>query len=196
MFGEASGKGLISIEDWSLWRIEACLERARGIFEARRRGEPIPYKVEGKTLATLFYEPSTRTRVSFELAAQELGMKVLSIQAAASSVIKGESLLDSVRTLEAMGVDVIVLRHPLSGAPAFVAGHSRAAIINAGDGMHEHPTQALLDAFTVWRAKGRIQGLTVAICGDVLHSRVARSDALLFSRFGCEVRFVCLLYTS
>jgi aspartate carbamoyltransferase catalytic subunit len=146
--------------------------------------------LRGKTILNLFYESSTRTRTSFELAGKRLSADVINLSVATSSVKKGETLYDTVKTLEAMHPDVVVLRHEASGAPHYVAKHVRHAVVNAGDGMHEHPTQALLDAFTIRRAKGTLEGLTVTICGDIAHSRVARSNALLLALFGCEVRVV------
>jgi len=142
----------------------------------------------GRTIVNLFFESSTRTRSSFEVAGKRLGADVVNVSPQTSSVTKGETLLDTVRNLEALRADAIVLRHPASGAPDFVSTHMRASIVNAGDGSHEHPTQALLDAFTIRRRKGRLAGLAVAICGDILHSRVARSNALLLGALGAEVR--------
>jgi aspartate carbamoyltransferase catalytic subunit len=144
--------------------------------------------MHGRTVINLFFESSTRTRTSFEVAGKRLGADVVNVSPQTSSVTKGETLLDTVKNLEALRADAIVLRHPASGAPDFVAAHTRASIVNAGDGAHEHPTQALLDAFTIRRHKGRVEGLVVAICGDILHSRVARSNALLLGALGAEVR--------
>ncbi len=143
--------------------------------------------LRGRTVVNLFFEPSTRTRTSFEIAEKRLSADTLSIATATSSVTKGESLLDTVRNLEAMSPDMIVMRHASSGAPHLLARTCRSAIINAGDGMHEHPTQALLDAFTIREHKGRIAGLKIAIVGDLLHSRVFRSNALLLNMMGAEV---------
>jgi aspartate carbamoyltransferase catalytic subunit len=140
-------------------------------------------------VVNLFFEASTRTRVSFEVAAKRLGAAVVNVAAQASSVSKGETLLDTVKNLAAMGNDVLVMRHPAAGAPHFIAGRTSLRVVNAGDGAHEHPTQALLDAFTMRRHHGRLEGLTVAICGDILHSRVARSNALLLGKMGAKVRF-------
>jgi aspartate carbamoyltransferase catalytic subunit len=142
----------------------------------------------GRTVVNLFFEASTRTRTSFEVAGKRLGADVVNVSPQTSSVTKGETLLDTVRNLEALRADAIVLRHAASGAAQFVSTHVGASIVNAGDGAHEHPTQALLDAFTMRRHKGRIEGLVVTICGDVLHSRVARSNALLLGALGAEVR--------
>jgi aspartate carbamoyltransferase catalytic subunit len=143
--------------------------------------------LRGKTVVNLFYEASTRTRASFEVAQKVLSADSLSIAAATSSVQKGETLLDTARNLEAMNPDMIVIRHASSGAPHFLARHCRSAIVNAGDGAHEHPTQALLDALTLRQKKGRLKGLRVAIVGDVLHSRVARSNAWLLGKMGASV---------
>jgi aspartate carbamoyltransferase catalytic subunit len=162
----------------------ATLERARLSDDAGKKGTAL----RGRTIVNLFLEPSTRTRTSFELAGKRLGADVVNIGAATSSVTKGESLLDTARTLEAMATDVIVLRHSAAGAAHFVAARTRASVINAGDGAHEHPTQALLDALVMRRAKGHLDGLVVAICGDISHSRVARSNALLLGKMGAEVR--------
>ncbi len=144
-------------------------------------------RLRGKTVIHLFFEASTRTRLSFELAARRLGADNSSIQAQSSSVSKGESLLDTLNTLVAMRPDAIVMRHSASGAPHFLARHLATPIINAGDGMHEHPTQALLDAFTILEYKPVLEGLTVAIIGDIAHSRVARSNVLLLGKFGAKV---------
>jgi aspartate carbamoyltransferase catalytic subunit len=143
--------------------------------------------LRGKTVVNLFYEASTRTRASFEIAQKVLSADSLSIAAATSSVQKGETLLDTARNLEAMNPDMIVVRHASSGAPHFLARHCRSAIVNAGDGAHEHPTQALLDALTLRQRKGRLDGLRVAIVGDVLHSRVARSNLWLLAKMGAKV---------
>jgi aspartate carbamoyltransferase catalytic subunit len=143
--------------------------------------------LRGKTVVNLFYEPSTRTRSSFEVAERVLSADSISIATATSSATKGETLLDTAKNLEAMNPDLFVVRHSASGAPHFLARHCRAAIVNAGDGAHEHPTQALLDALTLRQRKGRLAGLRVAIVGDVLHSRVARSNVLLLTKLGASV---------
>jgi len=142
----------------------------------------------GRTIVNLFFESSTRTRTSFEVAGKRLGADVVNVSPQTSSVTKGETLLDTVKNLEALRADAIVLRHAACGAAEFVASSIRASLVNAGDGAHEHPTQALLDAFTIRRHKGGIAGLVVAICGDILHSRVARSNALLLGALGARVR--------
>ncbi len=146
--------------------------------------------LRGRRVGTVFYEPSTRTEISFELAARRLGAEVVRCDVEHSSVKKGESLLDTGRTLEALGLDALVLRHPCAGAPHLLARAVRCAVINAGDGMHEHPTQGLVDLLTVRQAKGRVAGLRVAIVGDILHSRVARSALWGFSKLGAHVRLV------
>jgi aspartate carbamoyltransferase catalytic subunit len=144
--------------------------------------------LRGKTAITFFYEPSTRTRTSFEIAAKRLSADTINISASTTSLIKGESLLDTAKNLEAMQPDILVIRHPAAGAPHFLAKHIKAAVINAGDGMHEHPTQALLDAMSIIEKKGKIKGLDITIIGDIIHSRVARSDIFLFTKLGARVR--------
>jgi aspartate carbamoyltransferase catalytic subunit len=146
--------------------------------------------LRGRTVVNLFYEDSTRTRLSFEAAAKRLSADVLNFSAKGSSVAKGESLKDTALTLEAMGADAVVIRHSASGAPHRLAGWVRGSVVNAGDGAHEHPTQALLDAFTMRRRLGRLEGLRVSIVGDVLHSRVARSNVALLRTLGAEVTLV------
>src|SRR5213080_1067354 len=146
--------------------------------------------LRGRTVVNLFFEDSTRTRTSFEVAAKRLSADVINFSARGSSVSKGESLKDTALTLEAMGADAVVVRHGASGAPHRLAGWVRGSVVNAGDGTHEHPTQALLDAFTMRRRMGRLEGLNVAVVGDVLHSRVARSNVLLLSTLGADVTLV------
>jgi aspartate carbamoyltransferase catalytic subunit len=146
--------------------------------------------LRGRTVVNLFFEDSTRTRISFEAAAKRLSADVINFSAKGSSVAKGESLKDTALTLEAMGADAVVIRHSASGAPHRLAGWVRGSVLNAGDGSHEHPTQALLDAFTMRRRLGRLDGLAVTIVGDVLHSRVARSNVLLLSTLGADVTLV------
>ena len=180
---------LLGIEGLECDEIESILDSAEAFFEVSRRPIRKVPTLRGKTVLNLFYEASTRTRTSFELAGKRLSADVVNMSASSSSTTKGETLLDTVRTLEAMRPDIVVIRHASSGAPHYVAERVGCAIVNAGDGLHEHPTQALLDAFTIRRAKGRLSGLNVAICGDVAHSRVARSNALLLTKFGNEVRF-------
>jgi len=180
---------LLGIEGLASEEIEGVLDTAEAFFEVSRRPIRKVPTLRGKTVLNLFYEASTRTRTSFELAGKRLSADVVNMSASSSSTTKGESLLDTVRTLEAMRPDVVVIRHGSSGAPHYVAKRVGCAIVNAGDGLHEHPTQALLDAFTIRRAKGKLTGLKIAICGDVAHSRVARSNALLLTKLGNEVRF-------
>jgi aspartate carbamoyltransferase catalytic subunit len=181
---------VLGIEDLSRADIEHILDTSKAFLEVSRRPVRKVPTLRGKTVINLFYENSTRTRTSFELAGKRMSADVINISVASSSVTKGETLYDTCKTLEAMHPDIIVMRHASSGAPHFVARHVRCSVINAGDGMHEHPTQALLDAFTIKQALGTLENLTVAIVGDVLHSRVARSNALLLKHFGCNVRFV------
>jgi aspartate carbamoyltransferase catalytic subunit len=164
------------------------LDAAERWFAVPREEAKNQRALHGRTIVNLFFESSTRTRTSFEVAGKRLGADVVNVSPQTSSVTKGETLLDTVRNLEALRADVIVLRHAASGAPEFVAGHTPASIVNAGDGSHEHPTQALLDAFIIRRRRGRFAGVVVAICGDILHSRVARSNALLLGALGAEVR--------
>jgi aspartate carbamoyltransferase catalytic subunit len=175
---------LLGIEGWRREEIETLLDRA----EAHLPGGPARTPVlQGKVVANLFFEDSTRTRTSFEMAAKTLGAEVLNWTAAGSSVSKGETLLDTVRNIEATGPAALVIRHRSSGAPHLVAQHVRCAVINAGDGTHEHPSQALLDAFTLRRHWGRLEGRTVLIVGDILHSRVARSNILCLRALGARV---------
>jgi aspartate carbamoyltransferase catalytic subunit len=181
---------LLGIEGLTADAARHVLDTAEAFYEVSRRPVRKVPTLRGKTVLNLFYEASTRTRTSFELAGKRLSADVVNISVAQSSVSKGESLYDTVKTLEAMRPDVVVLRHEASGAADYVAQRIRASVINAGDGQHEHPTQALLDAFTIRRHKGRLEGLIVTICGDVMHSRVARSNALLLRLFGAEVRVV------
>lgn len=181
---------LLGIDDLDANAAEQILATAEAFHEVSKRPVRKVPTLRGKTVINVFYEASTRTRTSFELAGKRLSADVVNIGGSSSSTSKGESLRDTVATLDAMHADVIVLRHPASGAPHYVAAHTRAAVINAGDGMHQHPTQALLDAFTIRRHKGKdLRGLRVVICGDILHSRVARSNALLLAMLGAEVRF-------
>jgi aspartate carbamoyltransferase catalytic subunit len=179
---------LLGIEDLSRSTAERLLDTAEVFLEVTRRPVRKVATLRGKTVINLFYEASTRTRTSFELAGKRMGADVINISVSTSSAKKGETLRDTVATLDAMHADVIIVRHAASGAAHYLADRMRGAVVNAGDGMHEHPTQALLDAFTIRRAKGTIAGLKVAICGDILHSRVARSNALLLRMLGAEVR--------
>jgi aspartate carbamoyltransferase catalytic subunit len=178
---------LLGIEPLSVEDITLILDTAVQMREIMNRPIKKVPTLRGRTVVNLFMEASTRTRASFEMAERILSADSLSIQALGSSVSKGESLLDTVRNLEAMTPDVIVVRHSSAGAANFLARSCSSRIVNAGDGAHEHPTQALLDAFTVRQAKGRLEGLKVAIVGDVLHSRVARSNLHLLTKMGAEV---------
>jgi aspartate carbamoyltransferase catalytic subunit len=180
---------LLGIENLSAADIDLVLDRAETWHALSRKTEKKASVLKGRTVVNLFFEASTRTRTSFEIAGKRLGADVVNVSSSGSSVSKGETLLDTAKNIEAMQTDLVVLRHASSGAPAFLAERLKARIVNAGDGAHEHPTQALLDAFTIRRAKGRLDGLVVAICGDIAHSRVARSNALLLGKKGAEVRF-------
>ena len=186
---QSTHRHLLGIEGLDKRTILGLLDAAESFFGVSLRSVRKVPTLRGKTVINLFYEASTRTRTSFELAGKRLSADVINISASSSSAVKGETLLDTVLNLEAMHPDVVVIRHPASGAPHFVAERTKAAVVNAGDGTHEHPTQALLDAFTIRREKGRLEGLCVAVCGDVAHSRVARSNALLLRLMGAEVRF-------
>lgn len=183
----ASRRHLLDLESLDGDEMEEILRTAEAMWEVLERPIKRVPTLRGRTVLHLFYEPSTRTRHSFELACKVLGADALSMAAATSSAAKGESLVDTGRTAAAMGVDAIVLRHPASGASHLLARRSGVTVINAGDGTHEHPTQGLLDLFTVRRRKGAIRGLRLVIVGDVLHSRVARSAIFGFGRMGAEV---------
>jgi aspartate carbamoyltransferase catalytic subunit len=183
---------LLGIEDLSAADIDAVLDRADTWFEAARGGAGKSGLLKGKTIINLFFEASTRTRTSFEAAGKRLGADVVNVSSSGSSVSKGETLLDTAKNLEAMRADALVVRHSSSGTPGFLAKRVDCAIVNAGDGAHEHPTQALLDAFTIRRAKKKLDGLVVAIAGDITHSRVARSNAILLGKKGAEVRLTGL----
>ena len=180
-------KDLLSLRDVEREEIEMILSTAASMRQLLDSPTKKTAHLQGKSIVTLFYENSTRTRMSFELASKYMSAAAANISASASSVQKGETLLDTGRTLDRMGTDVIIIRHPMSGAPHLLAQHVNAAVINAGDGINEHPTQALLDMFTIKRHKGRMDGLKVAIVGDVLHSRVARSNIFGLHTMGAEV---------
>lgn len=179
---------LLGIEALSAEDIDTVLDRAERWLAFSRQDEKKSSALRGRTIVNLFFEASTRTRTSFEIAGKRLGADVVNVSASGSSVSKGESLLDTAKNIEAMRTDLFVVRHASSGAAAFLAARLGAHVVNAGDGAHEHPTQALLDALTIRRAKGSLEGLVVAICGDVAHSRVARSNALLLGKKGAQVR--------
>lgn len=184
------GRHLLGIESLHPRDISALLDLAESYALLNRSGKTRRDVLRGRTLINLFFEDSTRTRTSFELAGKRLGADVINMSVSTSSVSKGETLLDTASTLNAMNCDLLVVRHKSSGAPALLAQKVEAAVINAGDGMHEHPTQALLDALTIRRHKGTLEGLTVAICGDISHSRVARSNILLLTAMGSAVRVI------
>jgi aspartate carbamoyltransferase catalytic subunit len=179
--------GLLGIEELDRAEIEAILARAKDFQPIQSQTVKKLDTLRGKMIVNLFYEASTRTRTSFEIAAKRLGADAVSITASGSSVSKGESLVDTLNTLAAMRPDAIVMRHAASGAPHFLARHLPTPIINAGDGTHEHPTQALLDARTILDRRASLEGLRVAIIGDIAHSRVARSNVHLLSKFGVEI---------
>jgi aspartate carbamoyltransferase catalytic subunit len=183
-----SHKHLLGIEQLSADDIHAILDTAYSFKEVSTRTIKKVPALRGKTVINLFYEPSTRTRTSFEIAEKRLSADTINIAVSTSSVVKGESLKDTVKTLMAMHPDTIVIRHQNGGAPHFLTTLVEASVINAGDGIHEHPTQALLDAFTIKEKKGQIKGLTVVIAGDIAHSRVARSNILSLVRLGASVR--------
>jgi aspartate carbamoyltransferase catalytic subunit len=180
-------RGLLGIEELSRQEIEEILARAKEFQQQQHHGVRKSDLLRGKMIVNLFFEASTRTRTSFEIAAKRLGADAVSITASGSSVSKGESLVDTLNTLAAMRPDAIVMRHAASGAPHFLARHLPTPIINAGDGTHEHPTQALLDALTILDRVNSLEGLRVAIIGDIAHSRVARSNVHLLSKFGAQV---------
>lgn len=181
---------LLGIEGLSHLDIEALLDRADTYVALSRQVEKKTATLRGRTQINLFFEPSTRTQASFELAGKRLGADVMNMSVASSSVKKGETLIDTAATLNAMRPDILVVRHHAAGAVNLLARKVGCSVVNAGDGAHEHPTQALLDALTIRRNKGRIAGLTVAICGDIVHSRVARSNIILLSALGAKVRLI------
>src|SRR5437660_2237292 len=179
--------GLLGIEELARAEIEELLSRAKDFQPLQSQSFKKLDTLRGKMIVNLFFEASTRTRTSFEIAAKRLGADTVSITASGSSVSKGESLVDTLNTLAAMHPDAIVMRHAASGAPHFLARHLAIPIVNAGDGTHEHPTQALLDALTILDRREALEGLRVAIIGDIAHSRVARSNVHLLSKFGANV---------
>ncbi|MBV8550626.1 MAG: aspartate carbamoyltransferase catalytic subunit [Acidobacteriaceae bacterium] len=180
-------RGLLDIESLTRAEIDGILTRSKDFQPAPGQTFKRFETLRGRTVVNLFFESSTRTRTSFEIAAKRLGADVLAITAAGSSVSKGESLVDTLNTLGAMRPDAIVMRHAASGAPHFLSRYLPIPIVNAGDGTHEHPTQALLDARTILDRRGTLEGLRVAIIGDIAHSRVARSNIFLLSKFGVQV---------
>lgn len=181
---------LLGIQGLSADEITLLLDLAAGYVEQSRQADKKSTILRGRTVINLFFESSTRTRTSFELAGKRLGGDVINMSVATSSIKKGETLIDTAITLNAMHPDVLIVRHPHSGAVKLLSDKVNCSVINGGDGSHEHPTQALLDALTIRRRKGRLRGLMVAICGDVLHSRVARSNILLLNTMGAKVRVV------
>ncbi len=180
-------KDLLGLEYLSKQEIELILKTAKPFKELFTRTVKKVPTLRGKTVVLLFYEPSTRTRTSFELAAKRLSADTVNIAVSTSAVVKGESLIDTVKTIEAMKADFVVVRHGMSGAAHIIAKTISASVVNAGDGMHEHPTQGLLDMFTVLEKKGKIKGLNIAIVGDILHSRVARSNIWGLNKLGANV---------
>jgi aspartate carbamoyltransferase catalytic subunit len=180
-------KDLLGLKDISKSEIEHILETAKTMkYFINTNNKKTPH-LQGKTIITLFYENSTRTRLSFELASKYMGANAANITASGSSVSKGETLIDTGKTIDMMGTDIIIMRHGMSGAPHLLAKNVNSGVINAGDGMNEHPTQGLLDMFTILEKKGRIEGLKVAVVGDIAHSRVARSNIWGLTKLGAEV---------
>ncbi len=180
-------KHILGLDHLSVPDIEFILNSAESFKEISTRAIKKVPVLRGKTVVTLFFEPSTRTRLSFEIAAKRMSADTFSISAATSSTIKGETLADTARNIEAMMPDILILRHPSSGAAHYLAKHIKTSVINAGDGTHEHPSQGLLDLMTVKEHKGKISGLKIAIIGDISHSRVAHSDIIGFSKMGANV---------
>lgn len=183
-------KDLLGIKDLSVEEIRLILETAEPMKDIMQRQIKKVPTLRGKAVINLFYEPSTRTRTSFELAGKYMSADTINIATTASSVVKGETLKDTAKTLEVMGADVVIIRHAATGAPHILSKHLSASVINAGDGFHEHPSQALLDMFTIQEKKGRLAGLKVAIVGDIKHSRVARSNIWGLTKMGAEVRVI------
>jgi len=183
-------KDLVSIKELSRRDIEEILNTTKAFKEVLGRDIKKVPTLRGKTAINLFFEPSTRTRTSFELAEKRLSLDVLNFSVSTSSVVKGETLYDTLKTIESYSVDYVIIRHFASGAAEFIANHTPASVINAGDGTNEHPTQALLDAFSILEVKGKLDNLKIAIVGDVIHSRVARSNLYLLSKFDTEIRFI------
>jgi aspartate carbamoyltransferase catalytic subunit len=190
MTGSFTGQHLLAIAPLKRQDIESLLDLGNEYVDLNRQVQKKRDTLRGRTLINLFFEPSTRTQSSFELAGKRLGADVMNMSVTQSSVRKGETLIDTATTLNAMRPDIIVIRHQDSGAVALLADKVSCSVINAGDGAHEHPTQALLDALTIRRRMKRIEGLSIAICGDVLHSRVARSNVHLLTKLGARVRLV------
>jgi aspartate carbamoyltransferase catalytic subunit len=183
-------KHLLGIKPLTVSEIRTILQIAESFLEISAREVKKVPTLRGKTIINLFFEPSTRTRSSFELAAKRLSADIVNFNLASSSAVKGESLKDTVLNLEAMSPDALIIRHRCAGVPHFISTFCRSPIINAGDGAHEHPTQALLDAFTIQQEKKKIEGLKVVIVGDILHSRVARSNIFLLTKLGAKIVLV------
>jgi aspartate carbamoyltransferase catalytic subunit len=183
-------KDLLGIKELSSEEIKFILDTASGFKEVLKRDIKKVPTLRGRTVVNLFFEPSTRTRTSFELAAKRLSTDVINFSVPTSSVQKGETLIDTALTVQALGADTIIVRHSSSGVPHLMARNLDASVINAGDGMNEHPTQALLDAFTILEKKGGIKGLDVAIVGDIMHSRVAKSNVYCLTKLGARVRLI------
>ena len=184
-------KHLLSIKDLTEREIKVILNDANKFLLKKKLNKNLLKKIKGKNIINLFFEDSTRTLTSFELAGKQLGASVINMSVATSSIKKGESLIDTAMTLNAMNPDILILRHNMSGVPYLLSEKVNCSVINAGDGSNEHPTQALLDALTIMRNKNRISGLEVAIMGDVLHSRVARSNIYLLNKLKAKVRIIC-----
>lgn len=180
-------KDLLGIRDLSKEEIELILETAKSLHEISLRSVKKVPALRGKTVANLFFEPSTRTRISFELAEKRLSADTIHVVSSTSSMVKGETLKDTAKNIESLKVDLIVMRHPASGAPHRLAHHLKAGVVNAGDGINEHPTQALVDMFTIQQKKNRLEGIRVTFVGDILHSRVARSNIWGLTKLGAEV---------
>lgn len=190
MISGLKSKDLLGIKDISVEEIGLILDTASGFKDVLGRDIKKVPALRGKTTVNLFFEPSTRTRTSFELAAKRLSTDVINFSVPTSSIVKGESLIDTALTIQALGADFVVIRHSSSGVPHMLSRYLGASVINAGDGTNEHPTQALLDAFTIKERKGRLSDLKIAIVGDVLHSRVAKSNIYLLTKFNADIRLI------
>ncbi len=182
---------ILDLDDFTLEEMELVFHTTQAMKEVLSRPIKRVPALRGKTLITLFYEPSTRTRLSFELAAKNLGADAVNLSASVSSLAKGESLVDTLGTLQALGADIVVMRHPQSGAPYIASKYIEASMVNAGDGWHAHPTQALLDLYTIHKHKGSLKGLKAVIIGDIMHSRVSRSNIWGLTTMGAEVTLCC-----
>jgi aspartate carbamoyltransferase catalytic subunit len=183
-------KHLLGLRELSVEEITYILDTARGFEQVSTRSVKKAPPLRGRVVVNLFFEDSTRTRNSFSLAANRLSADIIEFTKKDSSVSKGETLLDTAKNLEAMGIDIVVIRHSAGGAPRFLSRNINACVVNAGDGFNEHPTQGLLDVYTIWKIKGTLEGLKIAIVGDIAHSRVARSDMWAMTKLGAEVIFV------